>query len=431
MRHSLKRNALRRFGLRLRKLVKEIDLLDLLIQKSVTVRSREDLAHLFGEIIPGLLRVTRASLVLCAQNQKYFIFESLGVNPEIKGSSFLRTSPVIEWVFTHRKTLLVNDITTDERFKISKRSDYKTFCFMCIPVFMDYDLIGAISFSDPKNRRTFTKRDQELGEIVAGQFGILFRSIFLEEQQKDRKKFLEELNIAKTIQKRMLQIELPQIAAFDSSVRLYSALEVGGDLYYMAPKGNGGWVALVGDVAGKGVPAALTMVFSISQLKEIAEKADNPGQLLTTLHHTICDVLTDFQYLTACAVFFDEKTNKIQFTNAGHPSILLCKHDSGKLIELKNSGMAIGMFADNFETSLESIEFCPGDAILLYTDGCLDARSRTGEKYGTKRFYEAFQKNFRLSSDEIIERLQSLLNEFMTGVVPYDDITMLCIKREI
>lgn len=430
MHSSIKKNAVRRYGLRLKKLTKELDLLDLLIQKSVNVRSREDLADLFGEIIPGLLRVARASLVLCAQNQKYFIFESLGVNPEIKGSSFLRTSPVIEWVFTHRKTLLVNDISRDERFNSAKRPDYKSSCFMCVPVFMNYELIGAMSFSDPRNRRAFSKRDQELAEIVSGQFGILFRSIFLDEQQKERKKFTEELNFAKIIQKRMLQTELPTIPGLESSVRLFSALEVGGDFYYMAPKGDGGWMVLVGDVAGKGVPAALTMVFTVSQLKEIVEKAKDPGHLLAMLHQTLCDVLTDFQYLTACAIFYDGKSNRIQYTSAAHPSILLCKQDSGKLLELKHTGMAIGMFADDFETSIESVEFQPGDAILLYTDGCLDARNRGGEKYGNKRFYDSFLKHFRSSSEEIVEKLQSLLHEYITGVEPYDDFTMVCLKAK-
>ncbi|MBF0410338.1 MAG: SpoIIE family protein phosphatase [Candidatus Riflebacteria bacterium] len=431
MRSSFNNNdAIRRYGMRLKKVSKEVNLMDLLIQKSVTVKTREDIASLFGEIVPALLRVGRASLVLRAQNEKYFIFESLGVNPEIKGSACLKASPVIEWVFSHRKPLVVNDIATDERFSGFKRSGYKTQCFICVPVFMDSEIIGAMSISDPRNRRNFSPRDLELAEMITGQFGTLFRGIFLDEVLRDRKKLYEEMSFAKIIQKRMLQTELPQLRDFDASVSLIPAREVGGDFYFMTPKGDGGWMAMLGDVAGKGVPAALTMVFSIAQLREIIVRASDPVSLFMTLHNVLADVLPDFQYLTACAAFHDGHSNKVKFCNAGHPPILLYQNNTGKIIELKQTGTAIGMFKDNFEINVETADFNAGDSIILYTDGCTDARSRGGEKFGAKRFAENFAKNGIFASAQIVENLQNTLFEFMTGVVAYDDVAMLCIKAK-
>ncbi len=242
----------------------------------------------------------------------------------------------------------------------------------------------------------------------------------------------KELDFAREIQLSLLppssihtlQLEIHSFAA--------TAHEVGGDYVDMIDTNKGTYI-IIADVSGKGMSAALYMVRLQAQFHLLIKKLEpSPKELFLELNNYVKSSKRDKTFVTACLAFFPHGENYFQFARAGHniPIVYNKKHDS--TFKLNTEGFALGMTpTKTLKKQLEEkkYQFEPGDSLLLYTDGLIEARNEQNEEYGEDRLDGILSIYGSLHAKTITQKIQSSIEQFIGGEKPLDDITFTTIHK--
>ncbi len=238
-----------------------------------------------------------------------------------------------------------------------------------------------------------------------------------------------ELDMASKIQQTLLPATELKLTQLDAGFRCLFYERVGGDLYDWMDLGNGKVALCLGDVSGKGVPAALYMSRALNELRHQVTSGSLPGEILTALNSHLSRGETAGMFLTLFFLMIDSTTKKIRYANAGHDP-LVYYHAGEKRAELISSvsGLPIGIMEDQvYETG--EIDFGPGDMMMLTSDGIKEQRSPKGEEYGSDRLQKALAKlSGAKDAGKIIDGVMEDVLRFAGGRAPHDDRTLVCAK---
>ena len=244
----------------------------------------------------------------------------------------------------------------------------------------------------------------------------------IHEIESEKERINAELDIATRIQAANLPTE--PIENDDFIVNGYSkpAKEVGGDFfdYYMIDEDN--LAIVIGDVSGKGIPAALVAMISQAMIKQRFDTNKNPSKVLHILNNQICENNSESMFLTLWLGIYNKTTKKLQFSNAGHNPPLIKENDKFKYLPV-SSGIVLGILED-FEYELEESDLT--DELILYTDGITDASNKNNEMYGQERILNFYNES--KSDEEPITLLLNDINDFTKDAEQYDDMTLLYLK---
>lgn len=252
----------------------------------------------------------------------------------------------------------------------------------------------------------------------------LFRYI----KELHRRQLLEkELSIARDIQKSFLQ-ELPQeLAGVSISVQMATAHDVGGDLYDFVRFSDGRLGLMVGDVSGKGIPAALFMAQVISKFRYYARISSAPDETLTRLNQDICGGRKSGLFVTMAYLIYDPANVELSLASAGHLPPLVF-HNSQLIEKIEVSeGIPLGLM-DGANFTQSRLKLQPQDLVLLYTDGVTEARDRKGREFGEEGIIGAFGHRPGLSSKQAIQVLEDSVSAFVGRIPQHDDITILTLR---
>ncbi len=271
----------------------------------------------------------------------------------------------------------------------------------------------------------------ESAEFAIEVMGVMAQRLqhWMEEEVK-RQRLEEEIAIGQRIQLSLLPAEMPEIPGWQFAAFYRAARQVGGDFYdFIKTPGNPTRQDIViGDVSGKGVPAALFMAVARTMIRAAANNGRNPAALLTHTNNLIKHDNRSPLFLSTLYASLDTVSGQLTFASAGHESPLLIRYDSEQIKELTIRGLVLGAF-----TSVSYIEkkvmLNPGDAVVFYTDGVTEARDTEGRFYGDRRLGEALSKSNNLTADNIVERIVASVAAFTNGAPQADDLTILVIKR--
>ena len=243
----------------------------------------------------------------------------------------------------------------------------------------------------------------------------------------DKMRMESELNIASGIQDEMLAKNFPTEGPVDLYAALKPARETGGDLYDFYLKGNKVHFA-IGDVSGKGVPAALFMAITRSVIRFIAGLGLNPEQIVSRINHTFYATNSSSMFVTLFVGTVDLDTMEMSICNAGHNPILLMDPDEGPRYFKAHTNVAAGLVED-FPYRGETLTLKPGTRILLYTDGVTEAENAEKEQYGEQRLLDfAASQPASLTAREWVDALMGSVKDFAGKAPQNDDITILYIK---
>ena len=280
---------------------------------------------------------------------------------------------------------------------------------------------------------------------LAGRFnqmGVRLQKTIEEVREKDR--LDQELKIARQVQLSLLKTELPEIKGFHIAADLQTATEVGGDFYDIIPLDENRFIFSVGDVSGKGASAAFYMAQFMSLLRYSPGFIEDPKEIANRLNEYMMNQISDRQvFITAIIGILDATSNEIQLIRAGHNLPILISPKSKQMVnEIDSSGLGFGLSKSNelFAKLLKLHKFKikPGEKLLLYTDGIIEARRpvqsmkniETEEIYGEERLNNLIAESINLNAEELMKVIIDDLDEFY-GVFPrIDDFTMLIIERE-
>lgn len=239
-----------------------------------------------------------------------------------------------------------------------------------------------------------------------------------------------DLNVAREIQKGILPQVFPPYpdrTDFDIFASMVAAKEVGGDFYdfFMIDNDRLGFV--IGDVSGKGIPAAIFMAVSRTLIRATGLKGMSAGECMHYVNNLLCNESVSCMFVTVFYGIMNMKTGELEYANAGHNPPYIIRQ-SGQIEMLESAGdIVLGVFEDKeFET--RSVQLKPQEGVLLFTDGVTEAFNMENEVYGEPRLEQLISGFHGFTSEMIIKAIESDVDVFAHGAPQSDDITMLYMK---
>ncbi len=300
---------------------------------------------------------------------------------------------------------------------------------LTVPLVSQGELIGLLNLGPRLSEQEYSADDRGLLNNLATQAAPALRVAQLVRQQQAevqaRERIEQELRVARLIQQTLLPKELPILKGWKLATHYQPARAVGGDFYDFIQFQDGRLGLVVGDVTDKGVPAALVMATTRSILRSAAEHFDSPGKVLERANNLLCPDIPPNMFVTCLYAILDLESGNLVYANAGH-DLPHRRHKDG-IEELRATGMPLGLIPEmNYEQKETTLQ--PGDSILFYSDGLVEAHNSNREMFGFERLKELIACHPGGSS--LIEFMLEKLAEF-TGLEweQEDDVTFVSLER--
>jgi sigma-B regulation protein RsbU (phosphoserine phosphatase) len=237
-----------------------------------------------------------------------------------------------------------------------------------------------------------------------------------------------ELQFAHTLQQAFLPPAPPRMEGLRAAARYLPAREVGGDFYDFMPISSGSTGVLIGDVAGKGVPAAMLMARFSSTFRSLAMSGLSPGELMSRANAAVCERSRRGLFVTAIYMTFEAASDRVVLCNAGHPVPLLRAADGNVEGLAEGIDVPLGVVPET-QYAEACVELPPGGNLVLMTDGAFDAKAPEGGRYGLDRLRATIAE----APDAPGELVDELLNDIIrfTGAgAQSDDMTVVAMRRD-
>jgi serine phosphatase RsbU (regulator of sigma subunit)/predicted enzyme related to lactoylglutathione lyase len=246
------------------------------------------------------------------------------------------------------------------------------------------------------------------------------------ERLESERRAAQELDIARQVQARLFPQTLPAIATLEYAGACIQARQVGGDYFDFLDLGGGRFGLVTGDVAGKGIAAALLMAALQANLRIQCEMAlEGPRGLLRSVNRVFHKNTNEGAYATLFFAEYDDERRRLRYASCGHvPALLLQRDDT--LERLESTGSPLGLFHD-WDCEIEERSLCPGDTLAIYTDGITESFDHAGTEFGEERLIESLRRHRHLPPRGIIAAVVDEVRQF-SGHEQHDDITLTVTK---
>ena len=336
---------------------------------------------------------------------------------------------LVGWAAQHKEPLLVSDVSTDPRY-IPAVKDVKS--ELVIPLLLKDRCIGVFDLESPE-LDAFTKEHTELLTLLASQAAVAIENARLyEEVRRNELRMEKELRFAQRVQAALLPTDVPKrLRGADIAARFASARELGGDLHdFLMPEPNT-LVVAVGDVSGKGVPAALygafagELVRSRTFRRRYAPERFSVGGVLQAMNTILHQRQLEEYYCTLCYALFDLKRHHVTLANSGLPYPVRCSADGCGQVELP--GVPLGSFSG---VTYDQVGYplAVGDIFVFCTDGVFEAMNEQGLEFGSRNLIDIVTANRAQPARGIVDAIFDAVHAFRGEAAPNDDMTAVAIK---
>jgi len=407
-----------------------------LIEVSHVINSTLELTNLLTiimDIAKSVMRCEASTLMLIdeATNELVFTVALGDKGGQIKEKFRLKMGQGIAgWVAEHEESLLVPEADKDPRFfrGADDATGFKTRSVLCVPLKVKARTTGILEAFNPTDRPCFTDEDRGLFEAFASQAAVAIENARMHQRIVRQRTVEQELEFASQIQQSFLPKVFPDVSGVSFAAISVPARNVGGDLYDVIDLGEGRVGVVVGDVAGKGVPAALFMVRAMSDLRFHTTSSTTAADVMRTVNeHAQEDELGIF--ITMIYLVLDTRTGHMEYVNAGHTAPIVIRPGARTVIELEDGrNLPLGI-TSGIEFAQADYQLEPGDSVFLYTDGIMEARNPKEQEYGTQRL-TALLTGKNVSPDELIEDVRLDVARFTQGRSQHDDLTALALRYD-
>lgn len=321
----------------------------------------------------------------------------------------------------------VADMSRDSRFyqKIDDALGTKTSSYLCVPLFVNKEVIGTAQIMNRLDGKPFTEEDKDLLLHFAEQAALAINNARLHGIMLKQEAIESELRVCGDIQNKLFPESLPHVDGYEVFGRSVPHREVGGDYYTFNPRHDGTTDAIIGDVSGKGLSAALmvselhTGIHLLSQIEGSLKSHVNTLNL--HLHESL--IMGKFITLFAARLHGD---GTVEYVLAGHPPPPIISRD-GTVRWLNRTGPVLGIGPNEIRS--ETIAMHPGDLLVSFSDGYSETMNPEGDMFDEERIAEVVTRWHDLPLNEIADNLDAVLAEFSQGQPPADDATLLFFRR--
>jgi sigma-B regulation protein RsbU (phosphoserine phosphatase) len=345
-----------------------------------------------------------------------------------RGDRFKISTTVRDRVIQEKTSLLVRDAQLDQTFKEQKSIvEQKVRSMMAVPLQTNDRVIGLIYVDSPHLIREFSREDLNLLTVMANVAAIRIEHSRLNEIEEAERAMAKEMEQAALIQNGLLPSQSPKIEGLDMAGKTVPCRTVGGDYYDYLTFPDGRVGMLVGDVAGKGMPASLLMSSLQARVHVLFEEGDGLAHKIGRLNKAVCAKCPDNRFITFFMTVVDPATGELVYTNAGHNPPLLVRASSG-FETLPGGGVILGILPmatyQEMRTSMGR-----GDALVLYSDGVTEAADPQGNDFGEERLGELVASMLERPASEIVDAIHGAVAAFTQGAAAADDITVVVARR--
>jgi serine phosphatase RsbU (regulator of sigma subunit) len=354
-----------------------------------------------------------------------------GDNLEVRahrGEGFKISSTVRDRVLKEKASLLVRDAQLDQALRDHMSIvEQKVRSMIAVPLQTNDRVIGLIYVDSPHLIREFSREDLNLLTVMANVAAIRIEHARLSEVEETERLLAKEMQQAALIQKGLLPSKPPSIQGLDIAGKTTACRTVGGDYFDFIEFPDGRVAMLVGDVAGKGMPASLLMSSLQARVQVLFEDADDLAKKIGRLNKTICSNCPDNRFITFFMTVANPATGELIYTNAGHNPPLIVRK-SGGFETLAGGGVILGILPMAvYKENAAKME--PGDILVLFSDGVTEAANSKDEDFGEARLAEVVAANSDRPAADIIEVIDAAVSEFTQGAPAADDITLVIVRR--
>ena len=435
--------VLRQFGAHVAVAIENARLFEHEREYTSTLETLSDIAREFGailnldELLTRIANLTRrvidyrtfGILLLNEETQELEMKVAVRYGDKVNVPRMKVGTGLVGYAALHKEAVLVPDVSTDDRY-IKVVDDARS--ELVIPLLLKDRCIGVFDLESAE-LDAFSKSDVEILTLLASQAAVAIENARLYETIRANEVRLEkEIRFAQRVQAALLPTELPKrLKGVDVAARFAPARELGGDLYdFLAPEPNS-LVVAVGDVSGKGVPAALYSAFagelvrSRTFRRRYAPERFSPAGVLASMNTILHERQLEEYYCTLCYAVFEFKRRVLTMANSGLPYPIRCS--GGTVAQIELPGVPLGSFAGSSYDEV-TFELAPGDVYVFFSDGISEANDALGREFGYDRLLHVIRDNRQKTARELVDAIFAAVLEFRGGTPPNDDMTVVALR---
>ncbi|MGA7358100.1 MAG: GAF domain-containing protein [Candidatus Sulfotelmatobacter sp.] len=321
-----------------------------------------------------------------------------------------------------KQAILVPDVSKDPRYI---EGNPETRSELVVPLIYKDKVIGVLDLEHTR-RGFFTDDHRRTMMTLAAQVAIAIENARLYEEIARQERRLErDLALARELQMRLLPQTLPKLPNLELAAKFVPARAIGGDLYDFIPYSLSRLGIVIGDVSGKGAPAAIYAALVSGILRSHAPIEPGPAEMLRAVNLSLAERRIEAQFVSLIYAVWDDAHRTLLVANSGLPRPIHVHAGKNHVVEA--TGLPLGLFDDaNYDEFRFKMK--PGDVFVFFSDGILDARNRHGEMFGRGRVEKLIEECGGRSADCVVDILFKAVAEHSAGVETFDDQTVVAIK---
>lgn len=339
-------------------------------------------------------------------------------------------APLIKIFEEGKHELTRYDIIENPRYLAAAESGLADFeslhASLMVPLVYQDKVIGLLSLGEKKSGKSYNSRDIELFRTLANQGAVAIENARLFRENLEKQRMEEELSIARDLQMSMLPAVCPELDGFAIAALSTPAKEVGGDFFDFIEIGSGRLGLVVGDVTGKSVSGALVMSASRSVFRMLSEEPRGIGEIMARANRRLKKDGKSGMFVALLYAVLDTRQSVLGLCSAGQTSPIHISAETGSagFVEFKGDTFPLGIL-DEVDYQETQLRLSPGDKVVFFTDGIVEAMNDKQELFGFERFLELLQGTHSLSADALLKMIMARVEEFAGGAPQHDDLTVI------
>jgi serine phosphatase RsbU (regulator of sigma subunit) len=395
-----------------------------------TQRPLDELYELILDHVERLATCDRVVILLMEEGKEEPVVKASRLRPGTAEGELVLSRTMVRKVLEQRSGLLTSDAQQDPRFQQQQSIVSQGIrSAMAAPLFDNEKVIGIL-YADTTDPASWYNRDElRTFTTLANLIGVKITQARLAEAEEEGRRLAREVQAAKDILAYILPTVLGCALGYEMATYHEPCLEVGGDLYDVKCLEDGRVLFLTGDVAGKGLGAALLVSNIMPIISVLIDGTKDLTELVARLNRQIFLSTDPIHYATLFLGVLHPSTGEVDYVNAGHnPPYLLTP--GCEIEEIAATGTPIGML-ESAPFTCGHLTVTPGGMLFLFSDGIPEAQNENGDFYEEHRLRDILCHERDNSAEEIVASVKADLNRFVGDASPTDDITMLLLKRSL
>lgn len=400
--------------------------MDRIGQALIVHRPLDELYQFIVTLASEVLRADRTALLLLEEGGD-LTAKAVMLSGNATAGDIVVSRTIAKNTIEQRQAVLIGNALADTRFKEQQSViQQRIHSAMCVPLWHDTDVLGLLYVDNTAAVVPFEESDLRILTFLAHLAAMKIRETEAHEELQRQQRLEAELKRAAMLQQSLLPTGARKVGRMDIAGKNVPSFEVGGDYFDFVPGPDGRMIVSLGDVAGKGMAAALLMTDLRATMRAQVEVGRPITDLTSRLNRSIYETVRGERFITLMVAMVDGESGEVAYVNGGHNPPYLLRAD-GTLETLSVGGLLLGIFPEAvYETA--TITLKAGDVLTLYSDGVTEARSPGGEEFGEERLERFLRGHKDLPPEKLVNELIAEVVKFTNAVQLADDVTVVVIR---